>query len=99
MIDKQTFINSITTYTDQCELDMEVSQSLENICGGTVLLNSENRLYDVYINLLEEMFDDRCEMIVRFVEGDLPFTAPNGSTVDDAASLYDALISCMSKNE
>lgn len=92
MIDKQTFVKGVLAYIDQRALDDEISQSLENICGGTVLLNSENRLYDTYIGLLEEIFDDREEMIVRFVEGDAPFLTKNGMTVEDAASLYDALI-------
>lgn len=92
MIDKQTFVDGILAYVDQRALDDEISQSLESICGSTVLLNSENRLYDAYISLLEEIFDDREEMIVRFVEGEIPFTAKNGMTVDDAGSLYDALV-------
>ena len=62
-ISKDMFCNVVDNIIEQYEIDDEIGNSLEKICGSYVIFNSENLIYKSVFDLLHELTHDEGDCI------------------------------------
>ena len=98
MISKEMFKKVVEEYREQDKIDNEIDKALQKVCGSWVCFQTENRIYEVIIDMMEEMFHDECGMIFYFiVEGKITLydEKDKKTVIKTPEKLYDYLISCL----
>jgi len=58
VISKELFVSAIETYNKQIDIDCEIDEALGKVCGSLVCFNTENLLYDMFLELLGNAVGD-----------------------------------------
>ena len=58
MISKELFVNAIETYNRQIDIDCKIDEELGKVCGGYVCFNTENLIYDMFLQVLGNAIGD-----------------------------------------
>lgn len=86
MITREVFKEVMESFMEQCEIDDGVSKALEELCGGWVLFNTENRVYYSFMKLLRTVMHDDADWIQWWIY-DTKYGSENCGVYDENGEL------------